>query len=94
MPSIGVRELRNQANEIVRSVREEQAEYIVTYHGEPVAVLLPINRRKVETALQAAVEGTALSQATLEELEALRDDIEQAWDTKKSATQIIREGRR
>lgn len=40
MPSIGVRELKNQANEIVRSVREEQAEYIVTYHGEPVAVLL------------------------------------------------------
>lgn len=39
---VGVRELKNQASEIVRSVREQHAEYVITYHGQPVARLTPI----------------------------------------------------
>jgi prevent-host-death family protein len=39
---IGVRELKNQATEIIREVREQQAEYIVTYRGRPVARLAPL----------------------------------------------------
>ena len=40
MPSVGVRELKNNATRIVRAVREEQAEYVVTVDGRPVAVKL------------------------------------------------------
>lgn len=39
---VGVRELKNQASEIVRSVRELHKEYVITYHGQPVARLTPI----------------------------------------------------
>lgn len=40
---IGIRELKNQTSSIVRQVREESAEYIITHHGRPVAILRPIN---------------------------------------------------
>ena len=43
MPRVGVRELKNQTSEILRAVREERAEYIITYQGRPMAVLLPID---------------------------------------------------
>ncbi len=58
MPYVGIKELKNQTTEILRGVREEGLEYVVTFHGWPVAVLLPIaddflvgeQRRAVETA--------------------------------------------
>ncbi len=58
MPYVGIKELKNQTTEILRGVREEGMEYVVTFHGRPVAVLLPIaqdfltgeQRRAVETA--------------------------------------------
>jgi len=43
MPKVGVRELKNRTSEILRAVREERAEYIITYQGRPMAVLLPID---------------------------------------------------
>jgi len=39
---IGIRELKNQASGIMRRVREEAAEFVITHHGRPVAVLRPI----------------------------------------------------
>ena len=61
MPSIGVRELKNQASEIVRHVREEGVQYVVTYRGEPVGVLAPVDNERLEemTAQIAATEGVA-----------------------------------
>lgn len=40
MPEIGVRQLKNEASEIIRSVREQKTEYIITLRGEPVSVLI------------------------------------------------------
>jgi prevent-host-death family protein len=37
--TIGIRELKNQTSRIMRAVREDGAEYVITLHGEPVAVL-------------------------------------------------------
>ena len=42
MPQVGIRELKNDASEIIRAVREERAEYVVTLRGRPVAVILPV----------------------------------------------------
>ena len=39
MPRVGVRDLKNRASEILRSVREDGAEYVITYQGRPTAVL-------------------------------------------------------
>ena len=41
MRKIGVNELKTHASEIMRTVREEQATYTITYRGKPVGVLLP-----------------------------------------------------
>ncbi len=62
MPYVGIKELKNQTTEILRGVREEGLEYVVTFHGRPVAVLLPIaedflvgeQRRAVENAFPSA----------------------------------------
>ena len=51
MPLIGVRELRERTADILRRVREEKAEYIITYKGRPIAVLLPIAEQQVEEAI-------------------------------------------
>ncbi len=41
MPEVGIRELKSQASEIVRAVREERAEYVITHRGKPVAMIVP-----------------------------------------------------
>ena len=48
MLRVGVRELKNRTSEILRAVREERAEYIITYQGRPMAVLLPVDQDEVE----------------------------------------------
>lgn len=45
---IGVRELKNQTSSIVRQVREEAVEYVITHHGEPVAILCPIDQKTID----------------------------------------------
>ena len=51
MPTIGVRELRQQTSELLRKVQEEKAEYIITHQGQPVAVLLPLDVEAVDQAI-------------------------------------------
>jgi len=48
---IGVRELQQQTSELLRKIREEKAEYIITYQGQPVAVLLPLDTEAVSQAI-------------------------------------------
>jgi prevent-host-death family protein len=48
MPRVGVRELKNRTSEILRTVREEGAEYVITYQGRPAAVLLPLGEEDLE----------------------------------------------
>ena len=48
MPKVGVRELKNRTSEILRAVREEGAEYVITYQGRPMAVLLPVDEEDLE----------------------------------------------
>lgn len=94
MPKVGVRELKNQATEIVRSVREERTEYIVTYHGRPVAVLLPVNETWLQTEQNRAAVSAMPGPELLAELEALRAEIDASWRSDKTAVEIISEGRR
>ena len=49
MPNVGVKDLKNQAFEILRRVREEQAEYIVTYHGRQVRVQGRLSAHEVDS---------------------------------------------
>jgi prevent-host-death family protein len=91
MPRVGVRALKNQTTEIVRDVRENRAEYVVTYRGRPVAVLLPVDE---EWLTQRTIEATTPGEDVRAELEALRQEIGQAWQSEKTAVELISEGRR
>jgi prevent-host-death family protein len=93
MLHIGIRELKNQAPEIIRQVREEQAEYVVTHRGEPVAVLLPINEALIERK-PPLTKRVIPSDELRRELEQLRQEIDQNWQSDKSGVDLLTEMRR
>lgn len=81
MAEVGVRELKNRASEIIREVREERTEYVVTYRGEPVARLVPI------------VKGGDAEQVW-QELDELSEEIGARWNADESAVEILSAMRR
>lgn len=48
MVTVGIRELKQQASELVRMVRETGEEAQVTYHGQVVALLIPVKPLRQE----------------------------------------------
>ncbi len=85
---IGVRELKNRASEIVREVHEQEAEFIVTLRGEPVAVIRPLTEKSGRELLQAEED------EALEEVDRLAEKIARAWRSPKSVLELIEEQRR
>ena len=53
MPVIGVREFASIPPRCGQ-VREQKAEYVITYQGRPVAFLSPVDEEAVETAMVRA----------------------------------------
>ncbi len=89
MPTrIGVRELKNQASRIVRAVREEMAEYVITLQGKPVAVLRPFTDEDARKLHQAEID------EALAEMKTLAQQVGQAWKSPKSGVELVEEGRR
>ncbi len=70
MPYVGIKELKNQTTEILRGVREDGLEYVVTFHGRPVAVLLPINQDVLEEEQSRMVRSTLPSPRIISEVRA------------------------
>jgi prevent-host-death family protein len=60
VPVIGVRELREHTSEVLRKVREENAEYVITLQGRPVALIMPVNPDAVEDAMVEASRANLL----------------------------------
>jgi prevent-host-death family protein len=81
MAEVGVRELKNRASEIIRAVREEGVEYVITYRGQPVARLVPITHEEDDTQ-------------AWQELERLSQEITAQWRSDKSAVELLTEMRR
>ena len=94
MARVGIRELKNQVTEILRNVRENQAEYVVTYHGRPVAVLLPVDEGWLEAETKRAAEAVTPGEDVWAELEALRQEIGESWQSEKTAVELVSEQRR
>jgi prevent-host-death family protein len=92
MPTIGVRELRERTTEVLRQVREAQAEYIITDQGKPVALLLPVDSAAVEAAMvQAGKQGVADGWETYRRV---IEQVRQDWPTDKSTQELMDEIRR
>lgn len=93
MTMIGVRELREQTAEVLRRVREEQSEYVITYQGRPIAILLPVDTDAVETAILHANKKSVIG--GWEVYTRLADDLRRNWpvgyDTQKLIDDIRQE---
>ena len=73
MKTIGVRQLKNEATQIVRAVKEQHALYIITVNGQPVATLRPYSDRDI-----AGIQRTdAVSELTA--IERLASAVGEAW---------------
>ncbi len=86
--TIGVRELKNQASRIVRTVREEMAEYVITVRDEPVAVLRPVTDEDMQKLRQVELD------EAMAEMKALAQQVAAAWTSPKSGVELVSEQRR
>lgn len=86
--SIGVRELKYSATQIVRAVREQQAEYVITVRGQPVAVIRPYTAHDAEVARKARID------EHLAVLDALAHEVGAAWASPQSSVELVEEQRR
>lgn len=89
MPTtIGVRELKNHASRIVRAVREEMVEYVVTVRGEPVAILRPLTDEDLQDLRQSETD------EALAEMKTLAQQVAAAWISPKNGVELVAEQRR
>jgi prevent-host-death family protein len=84
MVTVGVRELKQHASELIRLVRETDSQVQVTYRGHVVALLIPVASSKNK-------ENEKRSWANLD---ALAAEIGARWPKGVSAAQAVSEGRR
>jgi prevent-host-death family protein len=84
MVTVGVRELKQQASELIRHVRETGSQVEVTYHGKVVALLVSVN-----PALDPEGEHRAW-----DKLDTLAAEIGAKWPKGVPAAQAVSEARR
>ena len=87
MSLIGVRELREQTSEVIRRVREDRAEYVVTYQGRPVAIILPLDAGRAEKEMVQASRKAVLD--NWERYERLAEELRRDWPTDLSTQDVI-----
>ena len=85
MRTIGIRELKQRASEILRTVRELGEEIDVTHHGRVVARLVPVRPERPRARASASAWST---------LDRVAREVGRHWPKGRSATDAVREGRR
>ncbi len=83
MVTVGIRELKQQASELIHLVRETGSEVQVTHHGKVVALLIPATYPAGKEEVRA-----------WSKLDHLAAEIGARWPRGVSASQAIAEGRR
>ncbi len=81
---IGIRELKKRVSEVVRSVKEQRARYVITQRGKPAALIIPLD---AEPPVDKGDE-------VWERLMQLGEEIGKGWQSEKSAVEILSEMRR
>jgi len=89
MALIGVRELRQKTTEILRHLQSDGESYIITQRGRPVALLLPLDREKIEaemlrSAQQVVADGWQVYQR-------LADKMRQKWPSGLTTQSLLDE---
>jgi prevent-host-death family protein len=91
MPAIGVRDLHSRTTEVLREVRESGAEYVVTYQGRPVALLLPVDTGRLE---QAMVDAGKQATAAWEIYARLAGEMREQWPPNRPSAAVLDDVRR
>ena len=81
---IGIRELKSRASEVIRSVKEERARYVITQRGRPAALIVPLDAAPPEKS----------AEEVWERLMKIREELGKGWQSEKSAVEILSEMRR
>ena len=81
METVGIRELKQQASELVRMVRETGKEVQVTYRGQVVALLIPVKSTRKDEKIAWA------------KLDHLAAEIGARWPGGVSAAEAVSEAR-
>ncbi len=84
MVTVGIRELKQQASELVRLVRETGSQVQVTNRGKVVALLIPVAQQK----------STVDEKRSWASLDTLSAEIGARWPKGVSAAEAVDEGRR
>lgn len=84
METIGIRELKEQASQILRRVREAGEVFEVTYHGRVIARVVPVTQPTSDTSMSAFWTGW----------DQLAAAINSRWPDGVSAVDAVREQRR
>jgi len=90
MPDVGVRELKTHASEIVRNLRERRTRYVITYRGQPVGLLMPLD--EADPAELAPTDKSAT--AVWKELARLGEEIGRGWRSPLTSAELLSEIRR
>ena len=98
MRSVGIRELRERASEIIGWVRNEGVEIQITYYGRPVARLVPVLPEAEENSSSAGIPSSGRSSedlaAVYTTLDQLAAEIGARWPEGVSAVDAVAEDRR
>ena len=81
---IGIRELKSRASEVVRSVKEERARYVITQRGKPAAMIIPLDAAPPQKS----------ADEVWERLLKIGEELGKGWQSEKSAVEILSEMRR
>jgi len=81
---IGVRELKARASELVRTVKEERARYVITQRGKPAALIIPLDAAPLEKTRDQVWES----------LIKIGEELSKGWKSDRSAVEILSEIRR
>ena len=87
MGLIGVRELREQTSDVIRRVREQGTEYVVTYQGRPVAIILPLDTAQAEAEMVQAGRKAILD--SWQRYQRLAEELRSAWPEDLSTQDLI-----
>jgi prevent-host-death family protein len=82
--SVGVRELKQQASQVLRALQASGEEVEITHHGRVIARLVPVGP-------PPARRRTAAVWSTLDQV---AREIGARWPKRRSAAAAVREGRR
>ena len=86
--TVGIKEFKNQATQLLRHVREEKTEVIVTHDGQPVAVLRPYQDEDNAKSRGERLK-TAMARADI-----LAEKLAEGWPSGLTAAEAVDKQRR